>query len=304
LTSYTTGFYLDCDDGEDPVLSHQSCVMTTSNDTDAELCAIDPFFYSFHNFSGASPGSANVIEGVGVNLHQVCFSIPENGSISIVEDDLTDLTAAITLEDETPHDDYPSYATFEFDSITYCGILPVRYGSFTVSKGGDYIAVLDWTTTEETNNAYFDIERSNDGGKTFVAIGRMDAVIQPRTVNPYQFIDHTAKPGTNYYRLRQVDRDNRFSYSPIRHVKFTADNFAVTTWPNPVEEQLFVYITHADAAGTIRMLDMAGQVALEQSFENGDSAHELYIERLPEGVYSLLIQSGPTAHIEKIVVLR
>lgn len=304
LTSYTTGFHIDCDSGEDPVIDHQSCVMTTGNDNATDLCA-DPNYLSFyHNFSGVSPASPAVIEGVAVFIHQVCFTIPGSGSLEIIEDQLTDLTVALTLADGTPFNDFPNYAIFDFDSITYCGLLPVKYASFEVTRAGEFTAAIEWATTEEINNAFFEIQRSNDGGKTFITIGTVDATIQPRSINTYSFIDYEARPGMNYYRLKQVDRDDHFSYSPIRNLSFSTTVFSVKAWPSPVTEMLHVYINHADVAGKIHLVDMSGRTVATQLFDAGDSSHDLFIDGVAPGVYSLLVQSGSSFHNEKIVVFR
>ena len=40
-------------------------------------------------------------------------------------------------------------------------------------------------------------------------------------------------PGTNYYRLKQVDIDGRESVSEVRTVEFDLKNLQVSVYPNP-----------------------------------------------------------------------
>jgi hypothetical protein len=304
-TSYTTGFFMDCEDGDDPVLSHQSCVQTDASDNEANLCDFAGFNNYFHNFSGQTPGTITVTTGVPVIIHQVCMVIPNSAlGITIVEDEVTDLTVSIDLENGDVHDDYPSYFPFSYDSIIVCGLLPVKYASFNVRKAGDFIASIEWTTAEEISNSHFEVQRSNDSGKSFQSIGVVDAAILPRTINNYSFLDMEAKPGVNYYRLKQVDRDGAFAYSPLRSLNFTTSAFAVKAFPNPAHDVLNIFINHADQPGTIHLVDMAGREHTVQSFEAGDSDHPLAIDNLIPGVYSLIVQSGQSIHIEKLVVVR
>jgi hypothetical protein len=305
LTSYTTGFYLTCENGEDPVISHQSCVQTDPNNISADLCDFPGIFAYFHNFSGQTPGTVALTVGVPVIVHQVCMVIPDApGIINIEEDETTDLTISIDLEGGGVHDDYPAFAPFSYDSIIVCGLLPVKYASFDVNKAGDFITSIEWSTSEEISNSHFEVQRSNDNGKSFQALGVVDAAILPRTINNYSFIDYEAKPGVNYYRLKQVDRDGQYAYSPLRHVNFTTADFAVKAFPNPASDKLNIFINRADQPGTIHVVDLSGREHTVQPFEAGDSDHEITIDNLIPGVYSMIVQSGQSIHIEKLVIVR
>ena len=97
--------------------------------------------------------------------------------------------------------------------------LPVELIRFTAeSRGAD--ALLRWATASERNNDRFEVEASADG-RPFQRIGQVadqGSSAQPRE---YQLTDpniarHAASPV--FYRLRQVDADGTFSYSPVRTV--------------------------------------------------------------------------------------
>jgi Beta-propeller repeat len=96
------------------------------------------------------------------------------------------------------------------------GILPVKLIAFN--------AVLDnkkvnctWETASEINNNYFTIERSLDGNH-FESIGRVKGQGNTNTNTRYSFIDNKPLGGISYYRLKQTDFDNTYSYSSIQRV--------------------------------------------------------------------------------------
>jgi hypothetical protein len=232
----------------------------------------------------------------------VCFQIPATGSIALAlfppgEPDALSTSINDTFE-------LPSYVPFSFDSSLYCGILPVKYLYFEATKYADFVSQLDWVTSEEFNNAYFEVQRSNDKGKTFFTIGRVDAKEKPTSVNPYQFFDYDARPGVNFYRLRQFDRDGRSQYSPVRTVTFSASKFSMKAFPNPTNDILSVYVSHADLGGKIELVDIAGRLVRTVNFIDGDSSHDLDVNGLTPGVYTLIVTSGQDRLLDKIVVMQ
>ncbi|GAB3914465.1 hypothetical protein GCM10028803_59980 [Larkinella knui] len=124
----------------------------------------------------------------------------------------------------------PSFALPETQEI-YIGdftwddapALPVRLASFSGKRVENQL-LLGWQTTFESNSAYFVVERSTDA-QAFEAIGRVTSRGFSESMQAYGFTDEAPLKGTNYYRLRQVDRDGRFEYSKILGLTFDAAGF-------------------------------------------------------------------------------
>jgi len=136
--------------------------------------------------------------------------------------------------------------------------LPVRLLDFTGRLNGNSVK-LNWKTTAETNNRGFDIERSADGS-SFNKIGWVDAVASSASINQYSFDDLNISKGNRYYyRLKQVDRDGNFSYSPVVNVAYLAGQL-FTWYPNPVNDKLIITNSGADKAATLMVTDVAGKV--------------------------------------------
>ena len=100
------------------------------------------------------------------------------------------------------------------------GALPVNWVSFTAQKTGASSALLKWSTANEFNNRQFEIERSSDG-TTFTRIGTVPSGINKGQVQEYSFADNRVPKGVNYFRIRQVDNDGKFTYS--KQVKLVFD---------------------------------------------------------------------------------
>jgi hypothetical protein len=146
--------------------------------------------------------------------------------------------------------------------------LPVVLTSFIgqTSAAGN---VLRWATASEANNDHFEIERSANG-QDFVQIGRTTGAGSTDLTHAYQFTD-AAQPTTSYYRLRQVDFDGTFSYSPVVALAASSalptSQASVSAYPSPFAETLYV----AGAAGTeatpvtVALYSAAGQPVYSQA---------------------------------------
>jgi hypothetical protein len=91
--------------------------------------------------------------------------------------------------------------------------LPLTLLSFTgIEKNGNVI--LNWKTGNEINSSYFGIEKSNNS-LNFTEAGRVTAVAFSAAENNYQYQENNLTAGKYYYRLKIVDKDGRFTYSPV-----------------------------------------------------------------------------------------
>ena len=70
--------------------------------------------------------------------------------------------------------------------------------------------VLSWKTASEINNSHFEIERSNNG-KDFIKIGEIAGQGTSNSTKRYQFTDKNPGSAQQYYRLKQVDFDGKFT---------------------------------------------------------------------------------------------
>lgn len=170
--------------------------------------------------------------------------------------------------------------------------LPVQWISFTV-KNINNKNELRWQTGNEINNLRFEIERS-DKGVSFTKIGEVAGAVNSSSTTEYSFIDNTPISGINYYRLKQVDIDERSEYSRIVAVENTTREFSV--YPNPVYNKLVVAgLKETTKPYRYIITNPSGQTVLAGVLPADNS---IYIESLPRGLYYLSID-GVTRKIDK-----
>ena len=94
------------------------------------------------------------------------------------------------------------------------GSLPVKYLSFEGKRVTNSL-LLNWITTEEINNNYFQIERSFNG-IDFMQIGLALDGFENGTKKEYAFKDYSdllKNKEIIYYRLKQIDNDGNYTFS-------------------------------------------------------------------------------------------
>ena len=143
--------------------------------------------------------------------------------------------------------------------------LPVELSSFVSVISGNNVT-LNWSTSTETNNAGFDIERSAVNG-SWSKIGSVSGNGTSNTPHSYSFTDRAVASGKYNYRLKQTDFNGNFEYHNLGSeviigvpVKFDlAQNY-----PNPFNPSTKInYDLPADGKVAIRLFDMSGkEVAL------------------------------------------
>jgi hypothetical protein len=128
--------------------------------------------------------------------------------------------------DQSKHYVFNAFNGISLRSVTAMqagGVLPVTLVSFFAKKENQ-AALLQWTTSYETNSAFFEIQRS-ENGKDWHALGQVAAGGESKALLQYAFTDSNpisggSSKGENLYRLKMVDTDERFAYSMIRSLRF------------------------------------------------------------------------------------
>jgi xyloglucan-specific exo-beta-1,4-glucanase len=96
--------------------------------------------------------------------------------------------------------------------------------------------LLDWATALEVETDHFEVEKSADGRNfSFEKIGIRAAKGTSQTANHYSFLDKKPFAGQNFYRLRQMDRDGKSTFSNVISVEWKTENASISIFPNPTE---------------------------------------------------------------------
>ncbi len=166
-------------------------------------------------------------------------------------------------------------------------------------------ALLKWQTQNESNTAYFVVERSTDG-INYTQAGTVNAAGNSTNILSYNLTDKEADELGSlivYYRLRMVDADGASRYSNVVVLTLSAYTGNVTVAPNPATNQAKISIV-APADGTVQyqLMDNAGRILIRQSMQvrkgSGNTAM-LNLTGLSNGVYYLnVIGAGLNQNIK------
>jgi hypothetical protein len=184
-------------------------------------------------------------------------------------------------------------------SITLSSVpLPVVLSYFKAEPQTDKVR-LYWATATETNNALFTVEKSLDG-QTFSPIGTVAGAGNSNTEKDYELYDPHPVEGIQYYRLRQTDKDGRFTNSAIVLVRYggTSTKQQITVYPNPTKGLVTLKADGgAPLTGTALVLDMNGKV-LKQLATNSQQV-QVDFSGYAAGSYFIKLSSGEVLKVVK-----
>lgn len=174
------------------------------------------------------------------------------------------------------------------------GPLAVKINAF---KGNllDGKAFLNWSTSTETNNHGFEIERSYNG-KDFETIGFVKGAGNSNKLNNYQFVDENVNANLAYYRLKQIDFDGKFEY--IETITLQSDEMIIEVTPNPFAEEININAAQENENIIASVVDMNGTIIM-----NASSQGKLRIDtrNMAQGVYFVRVNNGEKVIVKRII---
>jgi hypothetical protein len=179
--------------------------------------------------------------------------------------------------------------------------LPIELLSFTAVVI-DQSVELEWITSSEINNDYFNIERSLDG-INFTSISTINGAGHSTQTLFYTMVDIAPLIGISYYRLKQTDYDGETSYSSIEAVEFSViDNIIFDIYPNPFSGQTIFRTTKKLADADLVIYNATGNI-VKQIQNISDQTGVLHCEDLSIGFYFIsLVQNNTVLATDKIVI--
>ncbi len=177
--------------------------------------------------------------------------------------------------------------------------LPLKLISFTGTTISNNVA-LNWTSVEEKNVAYFEVEKSLNGSN-FTPVGKVAATNLDK--NDYQFADPASLSVITFYRLKMVDKDGSFSYSNV--LSFSPEKVvdAIKLYPNPASDVLNAVFSPVTENTTIGIYDFSGKMLVQKVLSKNTTSIQLNISQLITGPYLLKITNA-TATIASHVFIK
>ncbi len=160
--------------------------------------------------------------------------------------------------------------------------------NFYANKKDGNTVSLTWQTSAENNNKGFTIERSANGN-SFDSISFVSS-LSPGGGGAHYIFTTSAVSGGSYYRLRQINYDGSYSYSPVRFIKFDS-NGLLKVYPNPVQQDMHIKTSITLNNAQMKIYNLQGKLIL-QKIINGNGIINVSVRSLPTGIYVAKINSG------------
>jgi hypothetical protein len=286
--------------------SGNTCTLRGSNDQIIEIGIPCDDTWTF-SLCGGSTWDTYLYLGTGCCTSNTALNDDACGLQSEISTFLTAGTYYITVE---AFSTFGSGAyTLNVSSANPCSFLPVGLTEFS----GEYNEVtrsnkLHWVTESETNNDYFIVERSGNGGH-FTAIADIDGAGNTSTETNYTYYDPVEVSGTYYYRLKQVDFDGSYTYSNVISIEngMADSHFFGSIFPNPAKTSFTLTTAARNQSAPIEVVFYNSQLkqikAQTLAGSVNASNYSIDVSDLKSGVYTVHLSSGDEIEVRKVVIL-
>lgn len=301
-----------------PISDNNACAHGGPGVTPIELCAFsleNTVFYQYHvaitgvsiiniNSIACDNGAANNSNGFQIGFFTgTCSSlIPlscSSGSGNFVQATTPVLAAGTNV-----------YVAVDGSSGSNCSYLlsafnaqplPARLNNFSAWKTSSS-NILKWTTKQELNNLYFDIQRSPDGIQ-FTDIGRKAGEMNSNTEKNYSFEDKNPLV-KSFYRLAQTDIGGRKRFSNIISVSREDLPEIKFEFANPVSDMGTMAIqTNFTGKVDLVITNISGWVIYQGSMncDKGLTAIHRNFGSVPDGRYVITARYNDTRFTKSFI---
>ena len=173
-----------------------------------------------------------------------------------------------------------TYGEAEDYTLNVGAPLAIRLSEISATNVGHKNRV-DWKTTAELDDDYFELERGEDGRQ----FSKLNTVKANGSGSEYSFWDETPLDGTSYYRLKLFDRSGSFVYSDVVNATLKRGRGpALEAYPNPVETVLKITVNGTIGNNaTISLIDVAGRTIKTIQVKAAETI--VNMDDLAQGVY-------------------
>jgi len=192
-------------------------------------------------------------------------------------------------------------------------VVPVEITAFTTENVNDEV-IIKWQTATETNNSGFEIQKSEksivNGQTIWEKVTFVDGSGTTTGVTNYTYNDKVVKPGTYFYRLKQIDFNGTTTYSSEIKVvvNWQAEFVLMQNYPNPFNPATTIRFTlPVKTDMVIAVYSSIGEKIAEVfKDEMEEGYHEVMFDasNLSSGVYFYSFESKQFVDVKKMILLR
>jgi hypothetical protein len=190
-------------------------------------------------------------------------------------------------------------STGQIDNFTLLGStpLPIKLLSFTAKDINHDHVLISWETSMEHLVDHFEVQKSA-GSTGFQTIARVNAAGESETPQYYSADDNNPAAGYNYYRLKELDKDNKFYYTPTVSVNFDkADGFEI--FPNPADNYTTIN-SPGDPVQEVNVYDITGKLMQSVHSPGGLNTVRINTADFPKAVYLIQVKTRTTVYRRKL----
>ncbi|MDD5362324.1 MAG: T9SS type A sorting domain-containing protein [Ignavibacteria bacterium] len=240
-----------------------------------------------------------------------------NAQIWVSPDGVTwDRAGSGSLATGNPRSMQVSTTTFSFWSAADANTpLPVKLASTSTNLFNKRNIDVKWTTTSETNNAGFEIQRQNILENNWVKTGYVSGNGTTNNTKNYTFTDRSLMTGKYKYRLKQIDFNGNYEYFDINgtiEVGVPSKFDLSQNYPNPFNPVTKIdYDLPLDSKVTIKIFDITGReinTLINENLKAGYYTSTFNASNFSSGIYfyRLVTSSakGSNAMTKKMMLIK
>ncbi len=182
--------------------------------------------------------------------------------------------------------------------------LPVTIISFTGEQQNNVVH-LQWQVANEININKYQLEKSLNANdfSLFAEKPAASAAISAT----YLGTDESPAAGTNYYRLKIVDNNGKYTYSQVIKIQIAAQKSSISIYPNPITDGIIrlQFLNQPKGKYNIRLMNNLGQLIMQRQMVFQEENFTVPINwnyNLSHGIYQLQVVR-PDGSIKELKVL-
>jgi hypothetical protein len=190
----------------------------------------------------------------------------------------------------------PDAQAFSY-SYNYSGLLPVKLIGFDAYPQLNDMKIV-WQVSSQVNFSHYELEWRTDGS-VFAKLAEITIQQAEKNLVDYAYTHKNASTGNNYYRLKMVDKDGSFEYSPIISIK---KSFSANIYPNPTTSVVNVQTEEVlNPNDEWRLTNVLGATIKVQK-AGTSNVYQFNLEGLPASIYYLhLLKGNKRVGVYKII---
>lgn len=262
---------------------------------------VNLIYTTYNVYSG---GTVTIAWGGGLNLfnNTAIINVLGTGDFTVVNGSMSRSTSIINCTQ------FHYGGTWSGSPPSCTPALPVSLLQFNTTIHSNNIDI-SWTSSTETNNNYYTIERSLDG-LHFETIGIVKGAGNSTNPIDYKYSDNKPQNGIIYYKLTQTDFDGKSEQFDVISVNFESQASNWKIFPNPSDGHK-LYITfdgiqlNKNKTINVAVYEMSGAKIFQIDLENFKETNSTILDEehiLSKGIYLIKVTSDDEIRYEKLIV--